>query len=260
VNRDDEHAHWTSGANDHSHNEDIPAEEIARWPTRAQAAKILRVSLMTIRRMQDRGELIGVRLDGEWRFDPADLDALRAASAELGAGDLLAATAGFAKQATAHAERLVTLVTEPASQLLEALTDENRSLRKRVANLEEKNAAMLEASEKALSLAHERALSQAAFDASNRRKERALDTIEAFVPHLVSGVMAKLAPGNFAAQEHALCSMLANLSDEQMAAITQSGVFAPEHASLLIEIRKALRTAAAERQASASTGGTAVPK
>jgi hypothetical protein len=221
-----------------------PLEERQLWPTRIDAARRLGVSIGTIKRLQARGEITPVLVDGSWRFDPAELDTLEThpgATGEIGVNDLLAAATALTRQSHAHVEKLVDLITSPVGRLLEAASEENKILQHRIGELEKKNGEMLEQAEASLSLAHERSIREAEFEASEIRKQRGFALAERYLPHVVASLAKKNAPGQPSAMLLPVADFIGSLTDAQMQALTASGFLAQDQAALLNEIRSGLR-------------------
>lgn len=235
-----------------------PLEERQTWPTRIEAARRLGVSIGTIKRLQARGEITPILVDGSWRFDPAEIDTLEThpgATGEIGVNDLLAAATALTRQSHAHVEKLVDLVTSPVGRMLQAASDEHKILQHRIGELEKKNAEMLEAAEVSLSLAHERSIREAEFEASEIRKARGFAMAERYLPHVVAALAKKNMPGDRGAMLLPVADFIGSLSDEQMRALTASGFLAQDQAALLNEIRSGLRKAPADEKPSDVKGG-----
>jgi hypothetical protein len=54
----------------------VDAEPHDGWLTRHDVARLLEISLMSVRRRQETGELIGELVCGQWLFAPEEVDAL----------------------------------------------------------------------------------------------------------------------------------------------------------------------------------------
>jgi hypothetical protein len=185
---------------------DNPADNPhAGWLTRQDVARTLEISLMSVRRRQETGELAGEFVRGQWLFSPAEVDALaetlelergpKPGTAETfhgGGGDgrvLFGAAVALARQAEAHNERLLSLIEAPASRLLQQTTGEAAELRKRIAELEQKHTALLEASQASLDRAHERQLREQEEQARVAMKFEAFATLKQLAPILIGRVM-----------------------------------------------------------------------
>lgn len=142
-------------------------DERATWPGAAEAAERLGCSVSTLRRKVAAGQLHPATIDGSLRFPPHELEPEGGDTSS----DILAGSAALLRQALAHNERLVSLLVEPARQIVEMLGKENAALRSRVTDLEQRHSQSLAAQEEALSEAHKRQLERATFERDEARKD-----------------------------------------------------------------------------------------
>jgi hypothetical protein len=227
--------------------------------------------------MEDRGELHPVQVEGVWRFDPRELDAVSGGGAELGAAELLSASTALVRQAHAHAERLLDLTATPAARLLELMTAENKALRERIDALEKKNTEMLAAAEAALTMQHERELEARQFEHAQRIKEGLFQEFQRYMPELVarfgrrqppsaaapststppspsaetSTAQPDQAPSDAEAREAFVlhvCELVASLTDRQIAALVSSGVHTSSQLEQLVLLRGVLTKAGNQDQ------------
>jgi hypothetical protein len=242
------------------------ADPYADWLTRAQVARALGISLISVRRRQASGQLTGQLVGGQWRFDPGEVDAL-ADSLELdggspksgaldaaGAGDqaraLFAAAVSLARQAEAHNERLLALIEGPASRLLQQTTAEGGALRQRIAELEQKHTALLEASQASLDRAHERQLLEQEHQAKLTLKFEALAALKQWAPIIFGKALRHR--GDTKTANHALTEgLIASLSQDQLAKLFESGLLSEAQSVMLLSIVEAV--AAKEKRAEETT-------
>jgi hypothetical protein len=230
----------------------------AGWLTRHDVAQLLEISLMSVRRRQETGELTGELVRGQWLFAPAEVDAL-AETIELDkeptqsptepvslggeARALFSAAVALSRQAEAHNERLLSLIEAPASRLLEQTTGEAANLRERIAELEQKHTALLEASQRSLDRAHERQLREQEEQARLAMKVEALATLKQLAPILIGRVMGHL--GDPKGATHVMSQgLLSSLTEEQLLQLFRSGIVSDAQGAMLASI---VRSLAAER-------------
>jgi hypothetical protein len=220
------------------------------WLTRHDVARLLEISLMSVRRRQEAGELTGELVRGQWLFAPDEVDALAetlepqkeptqgttdAASSGSDARALFGAAVALARQAEAHSERLLSLIEAPASTLLEQTTGEAAELRKRIAELEQKHTALLEASQASLDRAHERQLREQEEQARLAMKFEALATLKQLAPILIGRVMSHAGDPNGATQVMTQ-GLLSSLTEDQVLQLFRSGILSDAQGATLAGI------------------------
>jgi hypothetical protein len=87
-----------------------------------------------------------------------------------------------AANAQTHVEKLITLVTAPATKLLEQVTGEAAELRRRIGELEQKHSALIEAAQASLDRSHERQLAEHEQQAKLALRFEALGALKHFGP------------------------------------------------------------------------------
>jgi DNA-binding transcriptional MerR regulator len=128
------------------------------WPGRRQAAQMLGIMPGMLDRLVRKGRVRYVEVGGLRRYCPQDLDTLTDVEERNSADEVVASTTAALRAANAHAESMIRLLVEPSERVLAMLSEENKALRARCAQLEDRHVAMLEAHEKAVSAEHERKL------------------------------------------------------------------------------------------------------
>jgi hypothetical protein len=135
----------TAGSSGQTQSSNLP-EGWEEWPTFTQAANLIGISRKRLSELvRDRGvkKIIGPRgALGGFRLDPSDVETLESvlelesdedtqavAVATPSMGEVVRSAVDGAKQAQAHAERLVTLFDGPYKFVLDTLRAENESLR-----------------------------------------------------------------------------------------------------------------------------------
>jgi len=224
----------------------------------------LKRSLSSIHRLERQGQLNPIRVNGQLRYDPRELeDVALAMDAETaddsGPHALLMAANAQTRQAQAHVEKLislVTLVTAPASRLLEQVTGEAGELRRRIGELEEKHTALLEAAQASLDRGHERQLREQEQQAKLALKFEALAALKQWAPMLVSRVMNKRGEKK-TANQILTESLVSSLTEDQVVKIFQSGVFSDAQGATLLAIMQNLATAEAHATQQSPNGSPA---
>jgi hypothetical protein len=234
----------------------------ADWPGRPEAMQRLKRSLSSIHRLERQGRLKPIRVNGQLRYDPTELEDLALAmegesTDDAGTHTLVMAANAQTRQAQGHVEKLIALLTAPANRLLEQVTAEAGELRKRIGELEQKHTALLEAAQASLDRGHERQLREQEQQAKLALKFEALAALKQWAPMLVSRVMNKRGEKKTATQVLTE-SLVSSLTEDQVVKIFQSGIFSDAQGATLMAIMQnlAMREATAAPQAPTTPGGT----
>lgn len=161
--------------------------ERSAWPTRKEAAARRNCSLTTIHTLERKGVLHARNVNGVWRIDPRELNAAEInvdSAVEMGVADLLKEAANMMRQAQVHAEQCMQLVVAPMKGLQEGWNTLNGALITRLGSVEAAIDVMRKTNEEALSLQHERLLDERRFDANEKRKTQAFETVLKQVPDI----------------------------------------------------------------------------
>lgn len=145
--------------------------DITGWPTRADASRMSGISISTLTRLQNAGDLEAIQDEtGAWRFNPDDLNVI-AESRSNDAAAIMTETVGTvvrvsqeqAAQGLSHAKDFAELQMEHSDaawnrmlEMSDRVITENDSLRERVKELETERKENLEYIEKAQGKMHER--------------------------------------------------------------------------------------------------------
>lgn len=194
-----------AGKKSGSEDEQLSADEIAElepdvsWPDRKQAAALLNVSLMTVRRLEKEGVLKAYVLPGtrggKVVYDPGEVNAARGVTTEVAEADemnaqsLVQNAVLLSRQSGAHAERLLQLVEAPANALLEMALAENTALRARIHELEDDRINLFKVMEEARSKQHEREMDQMRLVMTNQRKDAILQLVVDNAPKLTQQML-----------------------------------------------------------------------
>lgn len=217
------------------------------WAPRSDVATLVGVSISTLRKWVDAGDVRAERRGSIWYVSVDDAEQRAGKRDEEGdeppegadpAAQILHQAAVHLKQAHRHVETL----HGPAVRLLGMLADENQRLRERCAQLEQRHIDMLGVYERSMTLEHERKLAEIATHASEERKQEAFRTLIRYAPVVATMVTSHLGGGAASLlREGALAQLVSELSDEQIQSIGMSG-FLPAHAmALLVEVRKQVK-------------------
>lgn len=170
--------------------------DLGKWLTRLEACKTLGVSVRTLQRMQDRGDVGPIQDErGAWRYDPDELDSIKEIEREVTIQDVLASSVKLAEQAQNYAEAFGKLVLPNAGKLIDSLMAELEDVRERagarIAQLEQRLEEAFEAREKAINQAFERELAKLELEQQMKLKEQALTLLqEVVVPKIVNQIGA----------------------------------------------------------------------
>lgn len=209
-------------------------ETLDTWPTKAEVAQSLGKSPQTVNRMRIRGDLRAYMHNGVWRHNPDDISDLTGATEEIDAAALLAVATGLIEQAQEHTEKMVTLTAvtmQKSFELQTLLSEENARCRKRIGDLEDKNADMTDswAAAQLEQIANERITMQE--DRAQRRKDQAVQFAMQQLPKAFElYIQSKSATG-------VLRDTMASIDDETFAMLCQSEILKPD----VVEKLKAFR-------------------
>lgn len=229
------------------------------WAPRTEVATLVGVSVSTLRRWIDAGDVRAERRDAVWYANVEDAET-RAGKSEASEPQPDDPTAQLLHQANVHlkqAHKHVETLHGPAERLLAMLAEENQRLRVRCAELEQRHIDMLGVYERSMTLDHERKISEIATHASEERKQEAFRTLIRYAPVVATMVTSHLAGGTTTAplREGALVQLIAELTDDEVQRIASSGVL-PDHATaLLMEVRKQVKNG--KEQSTQERGGFA---
>jgi len=209
------------------------------WFDRREVSKKLGVSPATVRRWERENLLTGRRKPGtrggKIVYDPEEVARLAESPAidvadedEMRAKDLVAATVAFASQSSAHAERLLQLVEEPANQLQRMLMEENRALRERIHQLEELRIQDFDKMEDMRSKQHQRELEQLQWASRDQRKTAMLNVVIENAPKLMNQIVAS---GGGPQMVQSLTGLAQSLRPDQIASLM--GILDPDQAKKL---------------------------
>lgn len=220
-------------------------EDSDEYAPRPDVASAIGVSIATLRRWIDAGEVRAEQRGRVWYVHFADAEKRNAERGDKDAGApatdatsvAMANLAAALRQSHAH----VATLQAPAKQLLECLAEENQRLRARCAELEQRHLDMLAVYERAQTDEHARKLAE--LDALSRQKrlDEAFGTLKDFGPLVATMLGAHFFGGDGAAplQEGALRMALGELTDEQAAGLARG---LPAHlGALILEIRKQIK-------------------
>jgi hypothetical protein len=157
--------------------------DLTRWPTRAAAARILKCSISTVRRLQSDGDLAFVT-DGNGisRFDPTVLD------------DLADGNERPEEVMSGLVEKFASLIAEPPSKLLAVAVAESERKDKRISELEQRLSEMLDTVERARTLEHERELKRSEWQRQEDRKDQAIELLAPKVLPIIESFVSRFAP------------------------------------------------------------------
>lgn len=205
------------------------------WPTLAQAAPLIGLTSAKLSQLVKLGAIKkyaapnskGSAL-GSYRFNPDDLERLEetlADEAEQAAApttaDTVRASNDGAKQAQAHAERLVTLFEEPYKFVLTALREENAALRAELATMRAERKSYEELREATRSNAAVEAIAMAEVQSNAKTKDTALEMAKPIVKHFVNAALMK---GGIDPKLIALKDALEGIPRETFGALFDAGV------------------------------------
>ena len=217
---------------------------------RSDVAKKLGVGLTVVRRMQTRGDLSSVLVEGVWKFNLEEVENIAAngvaSTDELSSQDLLLAATGLVKQAQDNMQRMFDLLHDPMLEVMRATLS-------RIEQLEARNMEMLNARETALSQVHDREMDRMRAIAAEQRKDGAVTFFKSQVwPQVGPRIVEKFGGGSLE-----IASMIASITDEQFGLIVASDMFSAEQISKLAALRAAYKQK--ENHANNSHDGQSVP-
>src|SRR5580765_960902 len=157
------------------------------WAPRSEVASLVGVSITTLRKWVEAGDVRAERRGSVWYLSVDDAEQ-RAGKREESdneppegadpAAQLLHQAGVHLKQAHRHVETL----HGPAVKLLGMLADENQRLRDRCAQLEQRHIDMIGVYERSMTVEHERKLAEISMHASEERKQEAFRTLIRYAP------------------------------------------------------------------------------
>jgi hypothetical protein len=156
---------------------------------------------------------LGKEDEASGEYDSAKLEVARSQVLTSGANDLL-------KQLLRHNENMMAPASEAQRELLVLLKDENKSLREQVAELTKVHLENMKAREELISEAHARTIELKMFEASEARKQAALDMAKGPVKQLLARVTGGAGNDTVPASSGKLAparALLASLTDDQLA-------------------------------------------
>jgi hypothetical protein len=217
--------------------EKVPIE---KWPTRTMAARMLGVAIVTIDRMQARGELIAERDEkGVWRFDPDIIHEISSAKVQndaLGAAAIIEASQGLVSQAQEHNEALMKHATGSGHTMLELFGKQLQAAYDEIDKLRAKNFAMLEAHERIMSQQHERDLQSKVLEHDQSRKDQAWQLLMQITPGLLVKLMENIGKGK---EVKTIVDAIVELPEEYIAVFESTGILKPEQMEAIKGLRKA---------------------
>lgn len=202
------------------------------WPTKAEAARAVGVTPLTIKRWQQKGELHSIfdSATNTWRYNPEELQVLGNSVDTMDPAQLISSAKDLVEQAHDHVEKLI----NPAHKYLELMEAENEHLRKRCEQLENQIFKMFEVHEAALSLQSQREMERWSAEQREARKQWVLKKLGENIPLLVSGFAAK----NSSTRGAMLEDIVAGLDNDTFETIALSGIVPAEKVGILRTIRE----------------------
>lgn len=174
-------------------------EERLRWPTRKEAATQRGCSVTTIRALERKGVISARNVAGTWRIDPKLLEAAEIdvdPALEMTAAELIREATNMVRQAQLHTEQMMSLIVAPSKGLQDGWNTLNGALITRLATVEATCDGMRKNAEEALSLQHERHMAEQKFQANEKRKNVAFETVMKQVPDVAkAGINAIMKAG-----------------------------------------------------------------
>lgn len=209
------------------------------WPTLTQAANLIGLTRTRLSSYIKTGALKKYQAPnskntgvGSYRIDPDDLHRLEeqledesAEQATPTTADVVRASVEGQKAATAHAERLISLLEGPYKFVLDGLREENSALRAELKAMREERATLEAQREEARS---SRALEELALtELRNEQatKQQALDVAKPLVEHFVKAALLK---GGVDPKLIALREAVAGIPRDTYAALFASNFLPPE--------------------------------
>lgn len=214
----------------------VPSQdEMRNWPTRIEASKLIGKSVLTIIRMQKRGELNAQMVDKSWRYDPEELKQITEPGLdEMDPAQLVAAAGDAFTQVADHNHELhdrVIRVMEREHATHELLATENERLRGRIEKIEGRYIEMLDSFAEMMKETHEREMERVRVEASERRKERGFEMFLKLAPQALEHYQTSRV-GN------QLVDFVVGLDDTMFEAICQAeGFLPPDKVALLRQVR-----------------------
>jgi hypothetical protein len=195
--------------------QEVDADDPLSWPGRRQASQMLGIMPGVLDRMVRKGRIRYVEVGGVRRYCPQDIDTLTEVDEKTSGEEVLASTTAALRVANSHAESMIRLLVEPSQRVLQMLSEENKALRERCAQLEDRHVAMLEAHEKAVSAEHERKLVASAILREQDRADQAAKVVLERGPTLIEQFVMGAHTQKF----------LASISPEQLEALSTAEHF-----------------------------------
>jgi hypothetical protein len=196
--------------------------EKERWIGAVDAAAVLGMAFTTWRRKEQEGNFQRYKLNGRIVYDRQEMEAfasLNEPSGEMGA--VVTVLLAHQKEQNKHTIELVKASTDAQktnAEVVKANSDtlrlENDALRTRIGALEEKYLGAVDKWEQAQQHLHERELERLKAEKSEKRKDRAFETMMALGPVLSEQILGT----------HTIGKLLKSLTEEQIIALTDDTI------------------------------------